>query len=226
MSHITTRMPFLNEKLITYLIASVLLCSFITFKTSATKLTLADNLILRDVDDKAVEHGFLSKKQTFNLAQGQHTLVIKYKDVFEDLDFAEERLITSDYFVVKFTLDNQQALFLSTSNIRDLAAAERFVNAPEVILVDEQKQEMFLVLETLSDYKLAKQVTKVITTLSVPVATTQSNSTVIKVTRNEQNFNNKVIENLDAVPMLKYWWQKASHDEKSSFLEFIKKANH
>ena len=189
---------------------------------NATKLTLAHNLILHDVDDKAVEHGFLSKKQSINLTQGEHTLVIKYKDVFEDLDFAEERLVTSDYFVVKFTLDKQQALFLSTSNIRGLAAAERFANAPEVILLDEKKQEVVLALETLSDYKLAKQVTKVITTLSEPVVTTQSNNTAINVTTNEQVFNNKVIENLNAVPMLKYWWQKASHAEKASFIEFIK----
>ncbi|NQY48445.1 MAG: DUF2057 domain-containing protein [Colwellia sp.] len=218
----TTRTPSLNAKLVTYLIFSVLLCSFFTFKVNATKLTLADNLILHDVDDKAVEHGFLSKKQSINLTQGEHTLVIKYKDVFEDLDFAEERLVTSDYFVVKFTLDKQQALFLSTSNIRGLAAAERFANAPEVILLDEKKQEVVLALETLSDYKLAKQVTKVITTLSEPVVTTQSNNTAINVTTNEQVFNNKVIENLNAVPMLKYWWQKASHAEKASFIEFIK----
>ncbi|WP_291611987.1 DUF2057 family protein [Colwellia sp.] len=222
MSDITTRTPSLNAKLVTYLIFSVLLCSFFTFKVNATKLTLADNLILHDVDDKAVEHGFLSKKQSINLTQGEHTLVIKYKDVFEDLDFAEERLVTSDYFVVKFTLDKQQALFLSTSNIRGLAAAERFANAPEVILLDEKKQEVVLALETLSDYKLAKQVTKVITTLSEPVVTTQSNNTAINVTTNEQVFNNKVIENLNAVPMLKYWWQKASHAEKASFIEFIK----
>ena len=76
----------------------------------------------------------------FQLSQGKHVLVLKYKDVFEDLEFGEERLVKSDYFVVKFSVKNQQELLLSTSNIYDLAAAERFIKSPELNLSDERKQ--------------------------------------------------------------------------------------
>jgi len=219
----TTPAKFLNNSLLSYLCASLLLGSFIAVEANAATLMVTDNLILRDVDDKAVEHGFLSKKRTIDLTQGKHTLVIKYKDVFEDLDMGEDRLVKSDYFVVKLVVENQQKLFLSTSKISDLASAERFVKSPEVILLDENKQELVLELETLSDYKLGQQVTKVVTTLSAPVVISQSNSTTMTTAEDSQAFNNKVINKVDTVPMLKYWWQKANKDEKENFLKFINK---
>jgi len=216
-----------NSQLARNLFPALLLVSGISFTATATTLTITDNLVLRDVDDKAVDTGFFSRKNTINLAQGSHTLVLKYKDVFEDLDMGEESLIKSDYFVVKFLIKEQQALILSTTKIRDLAAAERFSRSPELILLDEAKQEVVLELQKLSDYELAKQVTQVVSKLSVPVLEAQNNSHVSSVSnasntnKDEQIFNKKVINNIDAVPMLKYWWQKATQEEKAHFLHFI-----
>jgi len=221
LSTINPRTTLFNNTLVSYLCASVLLCSCITLNVSAAKLTVTDNLIIRDIDDKAIEQGFLSKTQTVELTQGQHTVVIKYKDVFEDLDMGEERLVKSDYFVVKFSVENQQTLLLSTIKISDLAQAERFVRTPELTLLDENKQSLVLALETLSDYELSKQVTKVVTTLSAPVVVTKNNSQITSVTKETQDFNQKIINEVDAVPMLKFWWNKASQDEKENFLHFI-----
>lgn len=215
LSYQNNRLHFLNRSLLGYVLLSI----FFTFKTSAVELKVSDDLVIRDIDDKALAHSFLSTKKTINLTQGKHTLVLKYKDVFEDLDFAEERLITSDYFVVKFNIVNQKKLTLSTRNIHDLAAAERFVKSPELTLLDEHQQELILTLEKLSDYELAKQVTKVVSNLSVP--TQVSNNENKEANKTQQTFNNKVIEKVDAMPMLKYWWKKASKDEKEDFLHFI-----
>jgi len=219
------RTTFMNNRLVSYLCTSVLLCSFITFNVNAAKLTVTDNLILRDIDDKAVDQGFFSTKQTIELAQGQHTLVIKYKDVFEDLDMGEEVLVKSDYFVVKFEVKNQQALFLSTTKINNLTQAERFVRTPELTLLDEHKQTLVLALETLSDYELSKQVTKVVTTLSAPLVVTSPKSQITSTTKGAQDFNQKVINEVDAVPMLKFWWNKASREEKENFVEFINESH-
>jgi uncharacterized protein YccT (UPF0319 family) len=219
----TTQSTYFNNSLVKYIGASLFLCSFVTLNASAAKLTITDNLVIRDIDDKSVEQGFLSKNQVFQLTQGKHVLVLKYKDVFEDLDFAEDRLVKSDYFVVKFSVENQQELLLSTTNINDLTEAERFVKSPELILSDERKDEVFLNLETLSDYELAKQVTKVVTTLSAPAVISQKNDKVTNTTTNNQAFSAQVINNIDTVPMLKYWWQKASKNEQESFLNFINK---
>ncbi|PKG84153.1 DUF2057 domain-containing protein [Colwellia sp. 75C3] len=219
----TTQSTFFNNSLVKYIGASIFLCSFVTFNASAAQLTITDNLVIRDIDEKSVEQGFLSKSQVFQLSQGRHVLVLKYKDVFEDVEFGEERLVKSDYFVVKFSIENQQKLLLSTSHINDLAAAERFIKSPELNLSDEGKQEVVLNLETLSDYELAKQVTKVVTTLSAPAVISQSNDKITNETKKDQAFSAQVINNVDTVPMLKYWWQKASENEKESFLNFINK---
>ncbi|KGJ92011.1 YccT family protein [Colwellia psychrerythraea] len=217
----TNPVRFLNNSLVSYFCATILLCSFVAVKVNAASLTVTDNLVLRDVDNKAVEHGFLSKKQTIDLTQGEHALVIQYKDVFEDLDMGEDRLVKSDYFVVKFVVTNQQELLLSTSKISDLASAERFAKNPELILTDEVKQELVLELETLSDYKLGLQVTKVVTTLATPAVNVQDNGTASMP--DKQDFNSQVINKVDTVPMLKYWWQKANKSEKEDFLNFINK---
>ena len=104
MSIITTHLTCLNNSLINYIGASLLICSFVSLSVSAATLTISDNLVIRDIDNKSVEQGILSKPQVFRLIQGEHILVLKYKDVFEDLEFGEERLVKSDYFVVKFSV--------------------------------------------------------------------------------------------------------------------------
>jgi len=200
----------------------MMLVSFVSINVNAAELKITDNIVLRDVDDKVIEQGFLSKKQLITLSEGKHSLVLKYKDVFEDIDFAEERLVKSDYFVVKFVVEGQQSLTLSTTKINDLAAAERFAQKPELILLGEDNQEVVLTLQKLSDYELAKQVTQVVTTLSYPADSVQSNTKASKVNKNEQTFNDNVINQVDAVPMLKYWWKKANQVEKTNFLNFIK----
>jgi len=196
--------------------------SAFSFKVSAAVLTLNDNLVLSEVDDKAVDNGFLSKNKAVKLIPGKHTLVVKYSDVFEDMDFAEERLVKSDYFVVKFLVNGQNSLILSTPAIDDLAAAERFSKNPELILLDQNNKEVVLTLEKLSDYKLAKQVTEVVTTLTETNNKTLPHEKVNSNKEQAQAFNKTVINQVDAVPMLKYWWKKATKEEKAHFLNFIK----
>lgn len=227
-SKLTRCKNLFNQSVVSSLCASLLLSGFIAVQASAATLTVTDNLIVRDVDDKTVDHGFLSKKQQLELTPGQHSLVIKYKDVFEDIDFAEDRLVTSDYFVVRFNVTTQQKLLLSTTEINNLAAAERFVSSPELTLRDEHKQELVLALQKLDDYKLTQQVAKVVTSLSAPAAMSHlNNDNINENTANpitdDQTFSEQVIKNADTVAMLKYWWQKASADEKNKFLDFMSK---
>ena len=214
-----------NRLMASYILPSLLLVNFISFTAGATTLRISDNLVLRDVDDKPIEQGFLLKKQSIRLSSGKHTLVLKYKDVFEDFDFGDERLVKSDYFVVKFLLGAQQELYLSTSKITDLASAEKFARKPELILMDEDNKELELVLEKLVDYELSKHVTQVVTTLSVPADQTLINTQAIEKGTKDRRFSDNVIKQVDAMPMLKYWWEKATPEEKINFRNFINKSS-
>lgn len=201
----------------------------------AATLSVADNLVVRELDDKALDDSFFSSKQSIQLSKGSHTLLIKYKDVYEDLDFAEERLVESELFIVKFDLTEQQKLKLMTPKIKNLSAAEKFSQSPEIIIVDENNTALVLQLENHEDYKLAKQVKKVVTTL--PNANVITNDTrqvnassnTTSVSKNQgdlpgeqQTFNEQVLTQAKSLPMLKYWWQKASAKDKQDFILYIK----
>ncbi|TYK66954.1 DUF2057 domain-containing protein [Colwellia echini] len=220
---------------LSYRCLAIIVVSFIPHIAIAATLTLSDNLVLRDIDDKPIEKSFFSQQQTFELPAGEHVIVIKYKDVFEDLELGEERLVSSDYFVVKFSFNSQQSLALTTGNIKNLTAAELYVKSPVLTLRDENNRELPLVLETLNDYEMAKEVSKQLaissTTSVAPTnvsPTTTLNSTQPKTISDNPSVNKvktQVSPEVDAVPMLKYWWQKASKQQKASFMQFINDNN-
>ena len=53
-------------------------------------------------------------------------------------------------------------------------------------MLDERKQEVALELETLNDYELAKQTTKVVTSLSAPAVISQNNNKITNTTKNNK----------------------------------------
>lgn len=211
---------FLNVPSLT----ALFLCSSLsTISTQALAATVnvSDNLVVSAVNDKRIENSFLHKKSSFELNQGEHALILRYKDVFEDLEFNEERRVESQDFVVKFTITDQEQLELSTVKIKDLAAAENFKKSPELQLKDDNNNQLSLSLEEVSDYKLAKQVDIAVSALATNkvIQTQGSGLPAATVLTDKQTGTPIRVNSLD---MLKYWWQNASTDEKKRFKEFTK----
>ena len=222
------------------LISAFLLISAFSWNISAATLSVSDNLVLRELDDKRLSDGFFadafSNTAAIELSKGSHTLLIKYKDVYEDIDFAEERLVESEFFIVKFTLNEQQHLKLRTPDIKGLSAAEKFAQSPEIMLLDENAIALPLTLEKQSDYKLAKQVEKVVTALPIQSQKVNESNQVslsnkhtgsveqvnVNSTAEKQSFNEQVLSKTQSLPMLKYWWQKASDKDKEDFILYVK----
>ncbi len=221
---------FLNYINYIILTSAVLLTSTISFNLWATTLTVSDNLIVSEVDDTIVEHGFISKKATFTLKQGEHALIVRYKDVFEDLDFAEDRVVESQSFVVKFSVENEKQLKLATVSIKNLSDAKAFAKSPELVLKNERNKELKIELENVSDYKVAKQVDLAVNAyvskqtvekskkplLVETAAATKS----IALSNNKQKTSNTLLQ-VDSLVMLKYWWKNASAQEKIQFKQYI-----
>ena len=186
---------------------------------------VSDNLIVSELDDKSIEHGFLSKKSRFELAQGTHAIIVRYKDVFEDLDFAQDRVVESKNFVVKFTVTDEKSLKLATINIKNLESAQSFANSPELTLEDEHKKPLYIQLQKVDDYKLAKQVDIAVNALSLKQSKEQA-STVQKASlaNHKPKAHNTLIQ-VNSLTMLKYWWLKASDEEKKNFKKDLGLAN-
>jgi uncharacterized protein YccT (UPF0319 family) len=193
--------------------------SAISTQVSAATFNVSDNLIVSEVNDKSIDNGFIGKKSSFELKQGNHALVVRYKDVFEDIEFAEERRVESQDFVVKFTITDQQELELSTIKIKNLAAADSFIKSPKLTLHDEDNNQLNLTLEKVSDYKLAKQVNLAVNALASnkSIPTKNSPLTISKMATEKPT---KTLIQVNSLAMLKYWWQNASADEKKRFKQF------
>jgi uncharacterized protein YccT (UPF0319 family) len=205
----------------------------------AASLTVTDNLIVTEINNKVVDHGFIGNKSSFSLEPGNHALIIHYKDVFEDLDFAEDRVVKSKEFVVKLTITKQKQLKLSTVSIKNLAQAEAYAKSPELTLTDENNSQIELELENVSDYKIAqkvdiavnsyvsKQAVKNEKQLKTPETSIApkidkrapiSQSTILPT--KPKHVDNTLIQ-VKSLTMLKFWWQSASDEEKKQFKRHI-----
>ena len=208
-----------------YLFLFIFATSLYSFKAVATNLHVADNLIIIEVDDQVVDHGFIGNKSTFNLTQGQHAIVVKYKDVFEDFDLGQERVVESQEFVVKFSVNNQQKLTLTTTKITSLPQAEKFSKLPQLLLVDENRQALTVSLAKVSDYKLAKQVNQAVNSLieskKVPQQTVSAKPAIQQTVMAKQIKNGEALS-VNSLTMLQYWWQTASPEQRSQFKAMIK----
>lgn len=211
-----------------------LLGSVVSFTLWATTLTVGDNLVVSQMNNKIVEHGFLDQTSEFSLQPGHYAFIVHYKDVFEDLTFAEDRLVKSKEFVVKLTVGAEKTLHLMTSSIKNLAQAEAFSKSPTLMLKDENNQQLPIVLESVADFKIAEQVELAITSYTSqqdshhdkPPTTSEIkkvNKTVTSLVK-EKLSDNKLIQ-INALPMLKYWWQNASDEEKKHFKQYINRNN-
>lgn len=196
----------------------------------ANTLNVSDNLIVSEIDNKTIEQGFFGNKNTFPISLGEHAIIVHYKDVFEDLNFAEDRVVKSKDFVVKFTLLEQGQFTLNTTNINNLAEAERFSKNPKLTLTDQQNNSVALTLENVADYKIAQQVNKAVSSYVNKQAIQEykslqkeetSEKTTVSTGGQQETSSNTLIQ-INALPMLKYWWKNASTDEKKHFKDFLK----
>lgn len=219
----------------------------LSWSTLASTLTVANNLDVKEINSKMYSQGFFATQKTIDIPPGENTIVIRYNDVFEDADLGQDRLIVSEYFVVKFTQNKEENLLLKTPKINGLNKAELFSQSPEIMLLDEQSTPLPITLEQFDDYQLARQVEKVLTTLplSHSNSTDDGKSHLANAANDETNtesavraaseetsdinqaevakaFSDKLRGQVDSLPMLKYWWQQASTEDKQHFLKFIK----
>jgi uncharacterized protein YccT (UPF0319 family) len=190
----------------------------------ATTFNVSDNLIVSEIDNKIVEHGLLSKQSTFTLNPGKHVIVVYYKDVFEDLDFAENRVVKSKDFVAKFSVTEETHLELTTIPIKNLAQAESFSKSPLLLLTDGNKGEIHIELENINDYRIAQQVNIAVDKAIVEQTSIANNLTTTNISSpspvKTQSVSNTLIQ-VNALTMLKYWWQNTSSEERESFKQHI-----
>ncbi len=222
---------------------SVFSACLVSASLFAAQLKVADNLEVKELNGKSIAQGFFKHNRDLQLSSGKQALVVRYKDVFEDEDLGQDRVIESDYFVILFNVTMQKELRLKTAKVNSIEQAERFSYAPEVVLHDGKNNALQLSLENYKDYQLTREVNKVIVNLPDEVTQLAEKSSQTQVIQSSNELaddvandnvsseatqisslpsNEQVLSKVDSLPMLKYWWQKASAQDKQAFLQFIK----
>jgi uncharacterized protein YccT (UPF0319 family) len=205
-------------------LAALFICgSLSTISTHALAATVnvSKNLIVSEVNDKNIDHGFVNKKFSFELPQGNHALIVRYKDVFEDLDYGQDRVIESQDFVVQFAITDQKKLNLSTVKIKNLEGAESFAKSPELTLQDQRNNQIELTLAKVTDYKLAKQVDIAVNSRTTQQAIQSKKDALTQTSVTTMNKNPNALIQVNSLTMLTYWWKNASKDERQRFKQLI-----
>lgn len=233
------------------LLASLLL-GVLSISASATQLTISDNLMVKAMDGKKVETSFFDKNTKIDLSAGEHLLILKYEDIFENLEisFDTYETIKSDNFIVKFTVADQNRLKLSTPKIKNLAAAQAFIKAPKVILVDENNAALPLSYKSFARYQAAEKLAQLKALTSEPVVAMAASAPQVPIKPSltmkqpmtvKPELSVKAMSPISPVKsttliptsetphpltMLKYWWNNASAEEKAAFTLYLKQVNH
>ena len=210
-------------------------CSINTYAVAQTTFIAPEALLVKEVDGKRISKSFFDKTTKVKLTKGINIVVLQYEDVFENLEISFDNFDTvkSEKFVIKFRVENQQQLTLSTPEIEDIFAAKKFAKSPEVFLLDENKQKIQLSYESFARYKARKELAEMkalanesttsiapnvaVTapmSMNIPTVPTQvSTQTLVKAPKNAQM--------PQSLSMLKFWWNNASKTEQETFKAFI-----
>ncbi len=190
------------------------------------------------VDGKKFDSGFFRTEQSIKLVNGQHVILLRYEELFEDMENDDHTIVKSEPFVVMFNINQVPLKLVAKPNI-DEADALKFIEKPKVSLVDKNNTPVNSTTMLLSEFEqdqfqqvLAEKVVKasamndnkasVKTNHSKP--TIAANVNTMSDSKSSTNKEAKVqpvssnVQDSRALDMLNYWWQQASAEQKQMFI--------
>lgn len=218
-------------------LVTTLLALIFVAQVNAASLTVPDVYVVKEMDGQKVSKGFFAKETEVALKKGEHILVLFYKDLFEDFEFGlgSSITVTSAPFVIKFILDEQQSLFLTSPKIKNQKSAKLYAKSPKVMLKDAKGEQLAIKYVDFAEYKAVKELNEMMVlaqkssanhskalalqastkAIVAPVPLMTENKSVVKKTETKTTLMPQ------SLPMLKFWWQKASPQEKAQFKQYI-----
>ena len=200
------------------------ICCLVLFQLSfvsyANEIYIPSSITVLSVNGKVHSLNFFSTSTTLTVESGKNSIVLQYKELFEDDENDDHATIKSKPFIVIFTIENDDDLVLTHENIIDEERARLFVKQPTVDIYSSKGDKLNIYLK---DYDLYQA--------EVMYKHTQHQSSFAKVVNNNESSmqNNHFVQKANvtngknaggndyALTMLKYWWNQASKDQKEQF---------
>jgi len=180
----------------------------------AAKLYLPEAFELLSINGQAAKHGLFKQKQQFPLRIGLNKMVIQYDELFEGEDDDDFDIVKSLPILITFYVEDKQLVSLQYPHPKNAQAAIQYIKSPALSLITSkgksiQYQRKFLHSD---DLAFLLQATSIDTNRSIDL----SSSADIQAGKAQVQTSEP-----QALAMLKYWWQKASEDEKRRFRKYI-----
>ena len=193
----------------------------------ASVLTIPDNIIVLSVNGEEQVNSFFAKETQLTLEQGEHVLVLKYQDFFEDWD--DHTKVTSKPFIALFTLSKTQlqnsTLIMKTIVLEELAQAKRFAKNPHVVISTAQGKEIKVFNQSLIAFNAQVRFSQLTNSDSndegekmAGVATVENTE---RVNAEVCTSNQGHISELSRLARLKCLWHASSKMDQEAFVYFI-----
>ena len=178
---------------------------------NATSVTFPDVFEVIKVNGEDYSSNFFATETILVLAPGEHTILMAYENIFDDLANDDHTKVRSEPFLLSLTVSTEP-LKLVTPKLANDKLAKEYIKNPQLIIIDNNEQTQpykLIFLKDVANKMLAMQTSSVVT-LDTNISSTHKE---VKIKANEPN--NKALE------MLKYWWQQATPEEQQSFKKMI-----
>lgn len=192
------------------------LLTLIALQTQAATLTLPETFTAVTVNDIEQPSHFFAKETVLELAQGNHTIIIEYKDLFDGDD--DHTTVRSKPIVLLFSLSEQQAanakLSLKTKPLLEVEDAKSFVKKPKITIVDQHNIEVKSIIESLTAFN-SRRAFNAFEQNEERVQT--KSRAVIKKPKSICDVSNEQV----SLAQLKCVWSKSSKADQEAFVHFI-----
>jgi len=194
----------------------IIFLSFFSFFSYSATLTIPENLQLLKVNGQEYSTSLFERKVQLDLAAGEHVLLLRYKEMYEDDDNDDHTTIKSSPFLLMFDIANEP-LRITPISFPEESAARAFAKKPTVTLENMLAVKVASKSLLLSDFEQHQYKAALALKQNILAATQSEKSAHLTPKHSAQKAD--VIKNSRAIEMLNYWWQQASEHEQQQFIE-------
>ena len=194
---------------------------FNSFSSVAETIHFPEEFVPLQVGERLIEQSFFSRVDDVELAPGTYQVKMKYTDLYEQ-GYDDHQVVESEPFWVELTVESGKDYDLVFNRASNAVAAEVFAESPQVSL-KAKGSELAVPLSVVS-YPAASAPAQAVA--STPVAATSTSNkpaTAVPVTLPAKVPGGQAsLKNMpSAAAMLEFWWQQASPEERSAFLQKV-----
>jgi len=191
-----------------------------TSVTAIPSLHVTEKFVVVSVNGQSFSSGLFSNEARVPLKKGTNKIALRYKELFEESLGDDHEVVTSNIFVVRLSIQKEQIYTLQYLRPHDASAARRYAREPKISIIDSLGENI-----RVENIYLASQSTGFVnqaTRINMPAQPMINITSPQKAASKNSNIPNSSTEQTMAGQMLMFWWNKATPEQKQSFLDEIK----